>query len=154
MTFQEQIKRYKDFIFLRKNGWTVKNIAKKYGISRQAVEIRIVKGFPKIGTVKNQFHNQFYKFVFKKYGLRIQDIQGKDRTRMVVRARDNFKCRSCGKKRTPKQAKRYKKRLFDVHHLNGICGKKSKSYDSIKNIDKLITICHKCHYQRNDFAQK
>ncbi len=36
-------------------------------------------------------------------------------------------------------------RRFDVHHLNGLCGKKSKGYDSPKDIGGLITYCHKCH---------
>ena len=71
---------------------------------------------------------------------------GRDHTRMIVRFRDRFTCQVCGKRRTPLQAKNTKKRLFDVHHLNGLCGKKSKGYDRASDTKGLITVCHKCHY--------
>ena len=70
------------------------------------------------------------------------------RTRMLVRIRDRFTCQSCGVSRTPKIAKAENKRLFPVHHLNGLCGlenRESKT-DYEKDIDNLITLCHKCHF--------
>lgn len=77
--------------------------------------------------------------------------KGRGRTRNLVRQRDNFTCQECGLVRTPRQAKEQRKRLFDVHHLNGLCGKKSKGYDKVSEIDGLITLCHKCHYNRHDW---
>jgi hypothetical protein len=67
---------------------------------------------------------------------------GRDRTREKVRERDNRICQDCGKKWESG------KRRFDVHHLNGLCGKKSLSYDKMSEMEGLITLCHKCHYNR------
>lgn len=88
---------------------------------------------------------------------------GREYTRMRVRERDNYKCRSCGKLRHPlfvqnhnrkQKTLKGKIKLFDVHHLDGMCGKKSLGVDSIKDIDKLITLCHKCHYNHHQFSHK
>lgn len=84
----------------------------------------------------------------------MKDIYGRERTRMMVRIRDNFICKDCGNERTPNQAKELKKRLFDIHHLNGLCGKKSRGYDKISEIDGLVTLCHKCHFNRPEHLTK
>lgn len=73
---------------------------------------------------------------------------GRERVREIVRYRDNYSCQDCGKvwiKGT---------RSFDVHHLNGMCGKKSTGYDRMSEIDGLITLCHKCHFNRPDHTLK
>lgn len=69
-------------------------------------------------------------------------LQGTDRTREKVRVRDKYMCQDCGKKWIEGN------RRFDVHHLNGLCGKKSKKYDKISDMGGLITLCHKCHFNR------
>jgi len=74
--------------------------------------------------------------------------QGKDRTRELVRIRDNQTCRDCGKLWQDGQRK------FDVHHLNGLCGKKTHNYDKLSEMVGLITLCHKCHYNRTDHAMR
>lgn len=86
--------------------------------------------------------------LLKKHG----DIQGRGRTRMLVRMRDNFTCKDCGAVRTPEMAKKEGKRLFDVHHLNGLCGKKSRGYDKEEDMDGLVTLCHKCHFNRPEHS--
>lgn len=83
-----------------------------------------------------------------------KEPRGLDRTRMMVRIRDKFTCQDCGDIRTPEQAKLNRKRLFDCHHLNGLCGKKSHGYDKVSEIDGLITLCHKCHYNRPEHRVK
>lgn len=67
-------------------------------------------------------------------------LQGRDYVRELVRIRDGRTCRRCKKK--------WKKgmRRFDVHHLNGLCGKKSRKHDRVEDIGGLITLCHKCHF--------
>ena len=80
--------------------------------------------------------------------------KGRDRTRFLVRLRDNFTCIDCGEKRPPSECgigKKYKK-SFDVHHINGKCGKKSHGYDSTKDLEGLITLCHQCHFNRHDHS--
>ena len=73
---------------------------------------------------------------------------GTSRTREMVRVRDNHTCQMCGKKWV------VGKRRFDVHHLNGLCGKKSKKYDKISEINGLITLCHKCHYTHPEHSSR
>lgn len=81
---------------------------------------------------------------------------GRDRARMMARIRDKFTCQDCGSMRTPKKAKREKKKLFDIHHLNGLCGEphRPKRYDSVKDLRLLITLCRKCHFNRPDHSRK
>lgn len=74
--------------------------------------------------------------------------EGRDRTREMVRRRDGYKCQKCGKK-----WKRGKRRL-DVHHLNGLCGKLTYSYDKAIDINKLITLCHSCHLNLPEVRRK
>jgi len=73
------------------------------------------------------------------------DVGGRDLVRGVVRGRDNNTCQVCGYVWNPKQPKR-----LDVHHLDGLCGKLTKKYDNFDMMNKLITVCHKCHYNLED----
>ena len=76
----------------------------------------------------------------------LQDIEGRDRTREIVRMRDEFTCTSC------KKAWSDGERRFDVHHLHGMCGKNSRGYDSMKDISGMITLCHQCHFNHPEHA--
>ena len=67
-------------------------------------------------------------------------LEGRDRTREMVRIRDNYTCQIC------KKSWEIGKRRFDVHHLD--CDpSKTSSYDKISDLPLLITLCHKCHLQ-------
>ncbi len=88
---------------------------------------------------------------------------GRDRARMFVRLRDNFTCQDCGDRRTPIETREHNKeikglkgrlKLYDVHHLNGLCGKKTRGSDGVNDISGLITLCHKCHYNRPEHKTK
>lgn len=79
--------------------------------------------------------------------------KGREHTRMKVRERDGFRCAMCGKRRTPAMAKRWGLRLFDVHHLGGMCGKNSRGYDRVDKIHTMITLCHCCHFHHPDHSQ-
>lgn len=81
-------------------------------------------------------------------------MKGTERTRMLVRVRDGFACKDCGDVRTPEYAEQMGKRLHDVHHLLGLCGKRSKKYDKVADMDGLVTLCHKCHFNRPEHATK
>lgn len=81
--------------------------------------------------------------------MALSDIfSGREYARELARMRDDHTCQECGKKWIEGT------RRFDVHHLNGICGLRSRKYDKVSDIDGLITVCHKCHYQRHDFNGK
>lgn len=57
-----------------------------------------------------------------------------------IRDRDNNTCQKCGKKWCTKSRK------LDVHHLDtNYENTVDVEYDS-NNKDKLITLCHKCHF--------
>lgn len=91
-----------------------------------------------------------YRYIGEKFGVTKQRISqmlnpsrvitGRDFVRSKVRNRDGNKCQSCGK------IWEIGMRKFDVHHLEGECGKKTKKYDRISDMHKLITLCHKCHF--------
>ena len=60
----------------------------------------------------------------------------RDRIRELVRLRDNHTCQMCGKKWRRGQ------RRFDVHHIIGDFQDSRKADRSFEN---QITLCHKCH---------
>ena len=125
---------------LRKNGATYGEIAEMYGISRQAVYDRIKKGVPK------PFGGDGQGGVLYKNGF--SDLGGRDRARLLVRIRDNFTCQDCKAVMTPETAKKQHKKLFDVHHLNGV-SERSRGYDDTSDLSGMITLCHKCHGKRH-----
>jgi len=98
--------------------------------------------------------------VRKHYGLKKYYV-GRENTRIKVRIRDDFTCKDCGKRRTPLFVKKHNEKcdglkgmikLFDVHHINGLCGKLSQTYENKKGMKNMITLCHKCHYNRPEHA--
>lgn len=76
------------------------------------------------------------------------ELQGRDVTRELVRRRDNYECQDCHKKW------KIGERRFDCHHINGMCGKLTKKYESAKHISGMITLCHKCHFNRPEHRVK
>lgn len=134
MSYKESLKRYNHIRYARKSGISFAQIGRNLNLSRQRVAF-IFKNKPKSIKIKN-FH--IYK----------SGLTGTDYTRELVRQRDSFTCQDCGKK--------WKKgtRRFDIHHINGLCGKKSKAYDKVSEMDGLITLCHKCHFNRPEHASK
>lgn len=72
-------------------------------------------------------------------------IEGaRDKFREKIRARDNYTCQNCFRVWKPG------KRRFDVHHLDEKMDGKSRIKGILKydkaNADKLITLCHRCHF--------
>lgn len=73
---------------------------------------------------------------------------GRDRNRELVRKRDSYTCQKCHK------IWQEGTRRFDVHHLNGLCGKKSIDYDRLSELESLTTLCHKCHMGLSSVREK
>lgn len=98
-------------------------------------------------------------FIIVEMGGKSYHLDGRERARMLVRLRDRFTCQSCKEQRTIRQAMKMREhgepaKLYDVHHLNGMCGKRSVGYDSPKDdLSQLITLCHKCHYNHHQFSK-
>lgn len=145
--------REKEIRVLRKKGNTLQAIGTKYGITRERVRQILLK---KETVVKEEVFCVCGKKVWKKarifckkHSLRIlASSGGRDHSRDIVRIRDGDKCQICF--RLWKEGER----KFDVHHLNGMCGKNSLGYDSTKDITGLITLCHKCHLSLESNRQK
>ena len=74
-------------------------------------------------------------------------VSGREYGRQLVRIRDKNTCRMCKKVWEGG-------RKFDIHHLNGLCGRKSRGYDRTSEMDGLITYCHKCHFGLKHIRQR
>lgn len=139
MELKERKKRYKIVRELHIEGKTFRFIGERLGLTRSRVQQIYKGGRPQAYSGREL--SPFWKG--KPKWLR----KGRERVRELVRARDNYTCQSC-KKVWVKGSRR-----FDVHHLKGLCGKKSRGYDRVSEMGGLITLCHKCHYDRHDFSQ-
>ena len=64
--------------------------------------------------------------------------QGVHATKNAVRERDKHTCQMCGRKRKEGG------RQLDVHHLDEEF-EGSKEYREDHEMDKMVTLCHKCH---------
>lgn len=150
LKFKEKINRYFYIIESLKTK-TVRTVANELNLSRQRIEqirdggIPIEKIF--IPKIKKERRCVDYGFeVSAEDRIILASLRGTDRTRELVRIRDKRTCQCCGAI-WKKEARR-----FDIHHLNGLCGKKSKSYDKISEIGGLITLCHKCHFNHPEHS--
>lgn len=89
---------------------------------------------------------------------------GREWVRELVRIRDKYTCQECGLVRTRKEVDDFNAKVktkmkgkiksLDVHHTNGRCGENSRGYDSVEELPNLVTVCHKCHYNRHDHSIK
>lgn len=155
---------------LRNRGWTYTKIGTYLGLSRERIrqiynydyhtkELDIkCKGCKEEITV----NNRSFKYC-RKCRLNLNLHSGRGYVRDMVRKRDKYTCQDCGEIRTPQEVKRYNSKfpdlkgrikMFDIHHIDGRCGKNSRGYDRIDDISGLITLCHKCHYNRPEHRSK
>ena len=93
----------------------------------------------------------------RKFPKSVDGFEGRAKTRELVRIRDKHTCQDCGLVRPTKAVQAFnsmiegmkgKIKSLDIHHLNGLCGKKTYKYDHIEDIPNLITLCHPCHFNR------
>jgi len=68
-------------------------------------------------------------------------LQGRDLIREKVRKRDNYTCKICSIKWVEGN------RRLDTHHLDSdLESEKGRKYQYNKYcMDKMVTLCHKCH---------
>lgn len=147
-TIKELKERRKKMQKLRNSRYKLREIGEIFGITRQRV---------------SQILSPNYSFKIKEksattiYLESVNMNKGRDISRELVRLRDKHTCQDCGliKKttdvvKTNKLLKTLKGKIksLDVHHINGKCGKNSTGYDSTKDLTEMITLCHKCHFNR------
>lgn len=114
--------------------------------------------------VKIKLSNKNYnEFSLEEYLVAVRQDTGRSRAREMVRLRDKHTCQDCGFKlktvdvlmhNMKKKTLKGKLKSLDVHHINGMCGKNSLGYDSPKDISGMITLCHKCHFNRPEHKTK
>lgn len=137
-------------------------IGKLFGVSRQRIHqiIHYVPSLPKLPKLSTREKIGKFKPYLKPVetltgwtarkrkalGLSDEKITvtgGLSFIRELVRIRDSRTCQDCGK------VWEQGKRRFDVHHLDP----KMESIRDIKydraNMDKMITLCHKCHMSKH-----
>lgn len=168
---KELIKRLEHIKALKKSGKSLRQIGKKFGLSHQRIAQLLVFEHKIIKPLEKKCITCFEEFVTycdkKKRCSNCSDLLknkgGRDLVRFLVRLRDNFTCQDCGLVKNDNEIKvlnskkkglKGKIKSLDVHHLNGLCGKKSKGYDKMTEIPNLITLCHKCHYNRPEHKCK
>ena len=138
MIYSERLKRYKDVLEKRSIGLSFAEIAKGYNVTQQAISKFFKKGKPKQ-------HQRSLKtkpdFITLEQWINLPK-NGRDRNREKIRIRDNYTCQDCDK------LWEVGTRRFDIHHLDGLCGKKSKGYDKLSDKNKFVTLCHSCHFNR------
>lgn len=85
-----------------------------------------------------------YKFCYP-HSLHLFKFEGRDHLREKVRILFKHICQKCGYK--------WKSgRRLDIHHINGLCGKLSRSYD--REVKNLLPLCHKCHLSLPEVVKK
>lgn len=135
-------------INLSQKGFTYKEIGELFGISKQRVH-QIIRGYSSYKKVKG--FDDSLLFVKHKLKPKITNpikMGQLDRIRELVRIRDNRTCQICNKVWKPGT------RRLDVHHLDE---NKQQSRDcrwDSQNMDRLITLCHKCHFSLDSFKNK
>jgi len=118
------VDRNNKILELCKDGVSFINIAKEFNISRQ--------------RVYQIYHGKLSLFTYKYKKPTWNRFEGRDNTRELVRIRDRYQCQLCG------ILQESGKKALDIHHIEG--GKeKSRKYDKISKLGKMITLCHKCH---------
>lgn len=153
MDYHKYVERRQQIEQMKKDGYRTAFICKHFGISRQRMhkilkeplksETEYTRPSPLLETIPPEYRS-YYSFLI-----------GIGRTRFFVRLRDNFTCQTCGIYRPPSTAKqKTHRRQLDCHHINGKCGKLSRAYEKMDAIPDMITLCHRCHFQRHDHSKR
>jgi predicted DNA-binding protein YlxM (UPF0122 family) len=153
------MERKKIFEQLYNDGKTYQEIGEMYSLSRQRVH-QIIKGYKTksrsakyLGIKKRRLTKEKIMWILSdkviknerrrpvsKFLSNIAQSTGiisgsRERSREIVRLRDNHTCQWCGKKWIAG-------RKFDIHH---IFGEPSDTKKVDWDMDVQITLCHKCH---------
>jgi len=167
--------RRTDITLLRKQGLKLDKIGERYKVSRERIRQILLPPVDKItyhfrcdvckqtmsiptNKVPNCLNCQQSKFLAKGFKkIILEDVfkgkpkwkqEGRERNREIIRYLYDYTCQTCGRVWEEGQ------RSFDVHHLGGMCGKKTRSYDSLDDIDTLLPLCHKCHFNHPEHTIK
>lgn len=154
MNTKEQLEQITE---LRNKGFSLKKIGTLFNLSGERIR-QIIKGKiiirqkPKYCLICNELiivkEGVRYQKHCQKCSAHLKHFSGRDMVREKVRMRDKYTCQECGKVWNDEM------RRFDIHHLNGNCGKYSRKYDRSCDMSGLITLCHKCHMTKDEVLVK
>ena len=123
-------------------------IARLFGVSRQRIH-QIVQGYSSTPSAPITKIPKWWKPNYGIYNVESNNLEGRDRLREIVRCRDSHTCQICSK------VWQKEERRFDVHHLDeNLEGKKGRKYLNNKDFDRMITLCHKCHFRLDSMRKK
>lgn len=174
ITVENKDKRYPEIKKMREDGMSLEKIGKVFKVSRERIRQILLPQTKKIytykcedcgektinsGRISKKCQSCFTKKLNANRQKRfvLQEIfknkpkwkqEGRERNREIVRFLDDYTCQMCFKVWHKGQ------RSFDIHHLNGQCGKNSRGYDSLSNVENMITLCHKCHFNHPEHSLK
>jgi len=136
-------------------GQTLQQIGNKYGVTRQRVYQIINDINPNGPPIPPKYHRHFTRAKRKYLGfpnVKIKLEGGRDFIRELIRIRDRYTCQKCKKKWLKGR------RRFDVHHADKKEEGKSHNKNCVsrdkKMLDRMITLCHKCHFQLKCVREK
>ena len=139
--------RYVKILRLRKGGLSFVKIGRKLGVSRQRVH-QILTGYSARKIIPAIDHKILTRQKRKSIG--IGDFKadssrgGREFINEIIRHRDNYTCQICHKKWTKGH------RRLDIHHIDPKWDGRSRQKGILKynreNMDKLVALCHKCHF--------
>jgi len=144
----------------RAKGLTWASIGKLVGLTRQRVHQIGTDSYKK--KIISEYNWEAFEAKINKYtpignGKNLTKVTGmgsgsRDRIRELVRIRDNRMCQIC------KLEWKEGMRRLDVHHLEDEHEGRSFEKDHIKwdreNVDKMVTLCHKCHLNLDGVRNK
>ncbi len=149
MTRKETYQQLKD------KGWTLKQIANKYGVSWQCIHQML--GYISPIQLKRRKASRIRSKLKEKLLLKnLQKVLGKDvlvgnmtrltgmefgareKIREIIRIRDNHTCQVCGIEWVKGERK------LDIHHLDNK-KEKTRQCDKLSEAKNMITLCHNCH---------
>lgn len=133
---------------LRGEGKTYQEIGNTFHISRQRVH-QILTGYPPSLPKPRNEVLWLSPNLNRPYNTEDIRLEGRDFWKEVVRRRDDYTCQICGKIWQPEQ------RRFDAHHLDeNLEGENGRKYENCKCIDRMITLCHRCHLRLDTVRKK
>lgn len=136
-------KKYRD------KGWSHGEIAKKFGVTHQAVA----------GLLKHKYKRPiayckicsglitgYKRYSYCQEHTYLAEVDGRDFLRELVRIRDKHVCQECGKIWE-------KGRKLDVHHTDEEL-ENNRTYQASKDMENMVTLCHKCHMNLPQVKEK
>jgi len=134
---------------LYKSGISGQELGRKYGVSHQRI-YQILKKLKEVNLEEpdNLILDNLKKLIPIQHERLDYGSGGLALVREKVRVRDNHTCQKCLKVWIKGR------RRFDVHHLDiKMESKRDIDYDR-NNMDKMITLCHKCHLNLHTVREK